>query len=307
MKYLESARNQILDSFKEHNCCLYAFLSALIGSTTTQFDGRILELQFVDNTQYLFIKRSLKSLYDDRVECVDGDFAGKKFVLIDGQAVSELMDDLGLELNNGQIAVNNRVIENDCCAQSFAKGCFVGAGRFYTNQDINAKSTGYNLEIGFNSEAIAKTASQCFNKFGVKMKWGNRLGRSILYLRDSEQICDLLTAVGAFKASLEFQNDLSLRTMKNNLNRQNNCYDANQTKTINASFEHIKAIENLQKSGKFEFLDADLKLIAQIRLDNPDASLSELCTIFPRKITRAGMKYKLDRLIAISQKKKDKK
>ncbi len=307
MKYLESARNQILESFKERNCCLYAFLSAIIGTTTTQFDGRMFELQFVDNTQYLFIKKSLKSLYGDRIECVDGDFAGKKFVLIDGQAVSELTDDLGLDFVKGQLSINNRVIENDCCAQSFAKGCFVGAGRFYTNQDINAKSTGYNLEIGFNSEFIAKTASQCFTKLGVKLKFGKRLGRTILYLRDSEQICDLLTVVGAFKASLEFQNDLSLRTMKNNLNRQNNCYDANQTKTINASFEHIKAIESLQKSGKFEFLDADLKLIAQIRLDNPDSSLSELCAIFPRKITRAGMKYKLDRLIAISQKKKGKK
>ena len=296
-----------MESFKEHNCCLYSFLSALIASTTTQFDGKMIELQFVDNTQYLFIKRNLVSLYGARIECTDGDFAGKKFILIDGQAVSELIDDLGIEYLKGRVAVNKRVIENDCCQVAFAKGCFVGAGRFYTNQDINAKSTGYNLEINLPNEQLAKMADICFNAVNAKLKTGKRLGRFILYLRDSEQICDLLTALGAFKASLEFQNDLSLRTMKNNLNRQNNCYDANQTKTINASFEHIRAIENLQKSGKFNFLDADLKLIAQIRLDNPDSSLSELCKIFPRKITRAGMKYKLDRLIAISQKKKDKK
>ena len=305
MKYLDEARAQIFLSAQTHNCCLYAFLSALVASTTNQFDGRMIELTFVDNTQYLFIKNTITKLYADRVNCTDGDFAGKKFILLDGVGIGEMLDDLALSFVDNSFVSSPRIVENDCCRLAFAQGLFVGAGKFYTSQDINAKSTGYNMEISFFNAKMLKLGSQVFCALNVKLKQGKRLGKSILYLRDSEQIGDLFVTLGAIKASLEFQNDLSLRTMKNNINRQNNCYDANQTKTINASFEQIKAIEKLRDSGMLERLDEDMRLLAVIRLDNPDSSLSELCELFPRKVTRAGMKYKLDKFITLSQKKKD--
>ena len=159
-------------------------------------------------------------------------------------------------------------------------------------------------EFSFEDETTCALADRLFCELGFELKKGKRLGKYVLYLRDSEQIADFLLSLGAVKASLAFQNDLSLRTMKNNLNRQNNCYDANQTKTINASFEQIRAIENLKSEGTFDQLDEDSKLIAMIRLDNPDSSLSELCRLYPHDITRAGMKYKLDRLKKLSQKRK---
>ena len=304
MKYIDEARSQIMTGFKGNNCCLYAFLSALVSTNINQFDGHILELRFIDNSSYLFLKESLAKIYGERINCTDGDFSGRKFVLIDGDAIAELMDNLAIALLKDGVVVEDRIVENDCCRLSFCKGLLVGGAKFFASQDLNDKSTGYNLEISFDSEKTCEMANKLFSQYGFTFKKGNHLGKQILYLRDSEQIADLFLSLGAVKASLSFQNDLSLRTMKNNLNRQNNCYDANQTKTINASFEQIRAIEGLKKSGEFDLLDEDSKLIATIRLDNPDSSLSELCKLYPHNITRAGMKYKLDRFIKMNQKRK---
>ena len=62
MKYLDDARVQIMSSLKSNNCCLYAFLSALVITSTNQFDGRMLELKFIDNGSYLYVKDALSNI-----------------------------------------------------------------------------------------------------------------------------------------------------------------------------------------------------------------------------------------------------
>ena len=72
-------------------------------------------------------------------------------------------------------------------------------------------------------------------------------------------------------------------------------------KTINASIEQISAIKELQSSGKFNKLDENLKEIAILRLENPDATLSELGKMLKNPIGKSGVNYRLKRILEIAK------
>ena len=51
-----------------------------------------------------------------------------------------------------------------------------------------------------------------------------------------------------------------------------------------------------------EYLNENLREVALARLANPDISLNELRLLLNNKISRAGIKYRLDKIIEIYQK-----
>ena len=99
--------------------------------------------------------------------------------------------------------------------------------------------------------------------------------------------------------AFELQNSLVMREMRNDANRKGNCFDANLNKTINASTQQVKAIDYIIGRFGLEYLDTNLQEVALLRLSNPESTLSELQKLYPSQITRAGLKYKLDKILAI--------
>jgi DNA-binding protein WhiA len=90
-----------------------------------------------------------------------------------------------------------------------------------------------------------------------------------------------------------------MREMRNDANRKGNCFDANLNKTINASVEQVMAIDYIINHYGLEYLELSLQAVALLRIANPEAPLSELQKLYPTQITRAGLKYKLDKIISI--------
>ena len=93
-----------------------------------------------------------------------------------------------------------------------------------------------------------------------------------------------------------------MREMRNSANRQNNCFESNLDKTIDASSTQMTAINYILNNYSLDILDDNLKEVALARIANPDVSLSELRTLLNDKISRAGIKYRLDKIIAIYKK-----
>ena len=102
--------------------------------------------------------------------------------------------------------------------------------------------------------------------------------------------------------ALDIQNNLAIREMRNNVNRQNNCFESNLDKTINASSEQLKAISYIIDNYSLDYLDESLKAVALARLANPEVSLSALATLLDNSLSRAGIKYRLDKIISIYKK-----
>ena len=89
--------------------------------------------------------------------------------------------------------------------------------------------------------------------------------------------------------------------MKNNVNRKVNCETANLNKTINAAVKQIEAIKKLKESGKLESLNSNLKEIASLRVENPDATLTELGQMLQNPIGKSGVNHRLNQLIELSK------
>ena len=65
----------------------------------------------------------------------------------------------------------------------------------------------------------------------------------------------------------------------------------------------MDAIKKIKKSGRFDALDSKLKYVAMLREKYPDKSLSYIAekTSKENKLTKSGIKHRLDKLIEISK------
>ena len=90
--------------------------------------------------------------------------------------------------------------------------------------------------------------------------------------------------------------------MNNKVNRLVNCETANMNKTMNASIEQIEIIRKLKQNGEFEKLEEPLKEIAELRLQNPSASLIELGKMLKTPIGKSGVNYRLKKVMEIGKK-----
>ena len=81
--------------------------------------------------------------------------------------------------------------------------------------------------------------------------------------------------------------------MRNNVNRVVNCETANLNKTINAAIKQIEDIKLIKKMNKFESLSDSLKEIAELRIQNPEASLVELGKMLKNPVGKSGVNYRL--------------
>ena len=99
---------------------------------------------------------------------------------------------------------------------------------------------------------------------------------------------------------MKFEEIRVLRDMRNNVNRLVNCETANLSKTVNASMSIIEDIKLINKSNKFNKLEENLKEIANLRLNNPEATLAELGEMLKVPITKSGVNHRLRKLSKIA-------
>lgn len=174
--------------------------------------------------------------------------------------------------------------------KAFIRGIFLGSG------SVNNPENKYHLEIILSTLENAKIVKKLLEKMQINMKEMQRKSGYSLYLKEGEEISKFLAFIGANSAVLKFEEIRVLREMKNNINRKVNCETANLSKTIKASVKQIEAIKKLQRRGKFESLSDNLKEIAILRLENPDASLTELGKMLKNPIGKSGVNHRLKQI-----------
>ena len=177
------------------------------------------------------------------------------------------------------------------------KGLFLMFGKLYYNQDNTKNSVGYSLEFVFRDDYVANITILTLKEFGFNLRKTKRRNLIVVYTKNSNIICDLLVRLGSSATALEIQNNLAIREIRNNTNRQNNCFESNLEKTISASTEQLQAINYIIDRFSIDYFDENLKEVALARIANPDVSLNELRMLLNNSISRAGIKYRLDKII----------
>ena len=110
--------------------------------------------------------------------------------------------------------------------------------------------------------------------------------------------------MGAMGVTLELMETKIVKDMRNKLNRQNNFETSNISKTVNAAVAQNEAIKFLENNNFLGLLPEELFEVAMLRKNNPDASLSDLCSLCNGAISRSGMNHRLKKIIDIAEDKR---
>lgn len=194
------------------------------------------------------------------------------------------------------LRINLGKIENECCINAFLAGAFLSCG------SITNPKKSYHLEFETSRYMLSKDLSTLLYGIGLKPKTTLRKSNYILYYKESENIEDLLSLMGASKAAFEIMNIKIYKDLRNNANRVTNCETANITKTVEASSAHIESIKKLIKYKYFNELPDGLKEVAKLRLENPELSLKEIGSMLSPPISKSGVSHRLKRIEELARK-----
>ncbi len=95
---------------------------------------------------------------------------------------------------------------------------------------------------------------------------------------------------------MEFENSRILKDMRNSLNRRVNCETANIDKTVTAAVKQAEDIRTVMGMPEYKKLPQGLRELAQLRLDNPDASLKELGQMCDPPLGKSGVNHRLRKI-----------
>lgn len=192
--------------------------------------------------------------------------------------------------------VNLPVVEEECCKASFLRGAFLAGG------SVTDPAKGYHIELTTTHQSVSReTDALIRDTMGFAPKMAGRAGGQVLYLKQSEQISDFLTYLGAPVAAMGIMEARLEKELNNKVNRRCNCDDANITKVVEAAQDQLSAIRVLRESGAMEELPEKLKQAALAREDNPSASLSELAAMMEPPITKPAMNNRMKKLVQMAK------
>lgn len=174
--------------------------------------------------------------------------------------------------------------------RAYIRGAFLGGGSI-----TNPEKT-YHLEFVTHTEKHAEDLSELINTFGLNSKVIKRKNSYVVYLKEGENIVDLLNIIGAHSSLLDLENVRIYKEMRNNVNRLVNCETANLSKTVNASVRQVECIKLIRNTVGLKKLPPNLRQVAEARLNNPDASLKELGEMLDPPIGKSGVNHRLRRI-----------
>ena len=186
--------------------------------------------------------------------------------------------------------------------QAFLTGVFLGSGSVSVPTETTEKRKyGYHFEIVMSSKEQVDLIAEILSNFDIFPKIVERNELYVLYLKNSELICDTLQLFGASKSLLDLLNQKVTRDVNNNTNRQVNCISANIDKAVNAALKQMKAIEVIQNTVGIENLPETLTEAALARIANPEGSLKELLMALDNKISKGALAQRFDKIIKLAE------
>lgn len=207
----------------------------------------------------------------------------------------KLFDEGKGKCNDPGNVVNAVLLKSACCKRAYLRGVYLAAG------SMSNPEKGYHFEFVCNRQEQAEKLLEILRDFSIEAKEVLRKKYYVVYLKDGEAIVDLLNIMGAHVALMELENTRIVKEMRNSINRRVNCEAANITKTVNAAAKQVEDILYIQKRLGFEKLPDNLKQMAQLRLDHPDATLKELSELSDPPVGKSGVNHRLRKLSELAE------
>ncbi len=312
MSFSAETKNELSRVEPEKKCCQLAEISGFLrvsGSLRLVGGGKFKIVITTENPAVArHYKKLIKEYFQVDTELEIGEAPGPKkghayMLTIDPQMRSEqILRETGILLvreGNNYISdgIYSSLVKTKCCRKAYLRGIFMGAGT------ISDPGKSYHLEIVCGSRNLADDLRKLINTFvDLSAKVLERKGHFIVYMKKSEYICDTLAIMGAHTRVLEFENIKIQKGLVNDTVRITNCDNANTDRTLDASERQIESIKKIERIKGLASLPDKLREAARLRLEYPEASLTQLGEMLDPPMKKSGVNNRLRKIEEIAAK-----
>ena len=295
----------------------FAFLSSLFhacGNLNRNSEGITAELVTDSRELFSYVDKIVKRLYGENLSLgISDDHIINKTIYYritfpSSISMNILTDADVIERTGDGLVIKDVPDGNLLCDEktkiAYLKGAFIGCGTSSIKlSQLGSKlpTTGYHVEFPSRHKQFLESVQSLLAEFNISSKISTRKNIFVLYIKDSESIKDLLALLGAVESVFSLSDEMARRGLRNTVNRQVNCINANISKTVEASIKQVEAINLINKKIGLESLPEDLQEVAVLRLANQQESLEELLKLSTLKLTKSGLNHRFRRILKIAQ------
>jgi DNA-binding protein WhiA len=203
--------------------------------------------------------------------------------------VGVLSDELAV-----QMTVPRRLVERRCCLVAFVRGLFLGCG------SISAPGTPVHAEFTVEDESFAEQVQRLLARLELPFSLTSRDRNVACYTKRGQTAADLLAILGAHDSRLRWEEHAVLGTVRESANRLANCDAANARRAASAGGRQAALLSELMASPAWRDLPAQLRDIAELRVEYPYLSLTELAELADPPLSRSALNHRLRRLVALA-------
>jgi DNA-binding protein WhiA len=188
--------------------------------------------------------------------------------------------------------VPGRIVGRSCCRRSYLRGAFIACG------SLSRPRSGAHLEWRVSSDAAALQLQELAEAEGFALGVHETPRHWLVYAKSRETIRGLLAALGAHGAELRLEEESVFAWAREEANRLANADAGNLRRQAAASSRHSDAIARLGGPGA---LPPELRVVAELRLRLPDATLEELGAAAVPRLSKSAVASRLRRIVARAQ------
>ena len=298
MSFSAEVKGELCRETMQKQCCAQAEAYGVLLYCNT-FSSREIRI-ITENTDFSarlpkLFQRAF-SMEFDRVPERDVGRGKYIFQITDPGKLSAIIETFGYDPQQHIVLhINFALLEEDCCRSAFLRGAFLAGG------SVTDPGKRYHLELATSHAQASREMTALLRDMGYDPKDVGRNGYQVTYFKNSQQIEELLTRMGAPVAAMEMMNAKVEKDLRNEVNRRVNCEAANVGKVVDAAQEQLSAISRLYELGRVEELPAKLKETIVLRETYPELSLSELAAEFDPPISKSALNHRLRKLVELSR------
>lgn len=296
MSFSSEVKNELLNVSDSARHCKIALLASFV-NLCGFYDSMNDMLVFVSENTAVLEKtvRLVKELVDTDVEIQP--FESRFCIRIEDKKTVDKLVNITLGGGRGydSVPIDPIVVSAVCCKRAYIRGAFICSG------SVSDPRKQYHLEFTNSLYEHAAALKNLIASFGIDAKIIVRKNHYVVYIKEGEQIVDMLNIMSAHKALLEFENLRVVKDLRNNLNRIVNCETANINKVVSAGVRQVEAIEYIRKTVGLGYLSESLQEMARVRLEYPDLSLKELGEKLDPAVGKSGVNHRLKKICLIAK------
>lgn len=305
MSFSAQVKNELSRILPENHMHKIAELSAIIRMSGTLNLMGFNKLAFKVSTDHPAIARKvfilLKSCFSIDVEIqVKKNHTLKKnntyFIYVSNeQKANEILEAVGvIRKVDEHLRINShipkRLIKDQGSKRAYIRGAFLGGG------SVSDPERAYHMEFVTVDEELSLYIMELLKSYDFNAKIVTRKNSYVVYIKESDNISDVLNIMGAHTALLQMEDVRIMKQMRNDVNRIVNCETANLSKTVHASNRQVESIEYIKDTVGLDYLSDSLREIADLRLTYEEASLKELGMLLSKPIGKSGVNHRLKKL-----------